>query len=68
MKFICSNCVDDGIQKKPCKLWIPNEIKTSDREDWELALRRCPFENTVTDHAGIRFTGEVPAANWRRKK
>jgi hypothetical protein len=68
MKFICSNCVDSGIQKKPCTLKLPNEIKKSGREDWEMALRRCPFEDTRTDHKGIQFTGVIPMADWRRKK
>ena len=68
MKFICSNCVDDGPQKKPCKLILPKEIKKSEREEWKLALRRCPFEDSVTDRNGIRFTGVVPSANWRKIK
>jgi len=68
MKFKCTNCVDEGIQKKPCVLKIPKEIKMSDREDWELALRRCPFENTMTDHNGVRFTEVIPLANWKRMK
>lgn len=67
MKFICRKCVDDGWQKKPCILKLPKEIKESERDDWERALRWCPFENTISDHKGMRFTGEVPRAEWERK-
>jgi hypothetical protein len=63
MKFICRKCIREKISDDPCIITIKG-AKSSDRENWREALRRCPFEN---DTGGV-FNGEAPRAQWERYK
>lgn len=58
MKFECRKCCEnDG--EEPCRLNLPGSIRYI-RDDWKKALRRCPFESTISN----KLTGEVPVAKW----
>jgi len=65
MKFKCNKCKDEIYTTRPCTLTIKG-IKhlTFERENWEVALRRCPFENTDSG----KFTGHAPVAEWKRAR
>lgn len=70
MKFICRKCIDEGTSDKPCIFIVKGAKQMKyERDDWEQALRRCPFE-TTTGQIGTprwRLTGESPLAEWERK-
>lgn len=68
MKFICRACKDDGFTKDICILKFKGKHIDYEREEWRMALRRCPFEETTTDKHGIHFHGKSAIVNWERVK
>jgi hypothetical protein len=65
MKFECKKCMDEGLCNHPCKL-VLKDIKdlNYERDDWNVALRRCPFEDSKSGE----LTGNAPLAKWKRVK